>query len=92
MANDNSKLTPVCGHLEPDLNQAFDAWRRAQEKIPTVSKGVAYLMRLGLRSEACRQQSKPEDAESRWQPAPENARPAERGHRKQPKPETTITA
>jgi hypothetical protein len=54
MANDNSKLTPVSGHLEPDLSHDFDTWRRAQPKIPTVSKGVAYLMRLGLQVEARR--------------------------------------
>ena len=57
MANDNQKSIPVCSHFEPDLNQAFDAWRRTQKKIPTISKGVAYLTRLGIETE---RGSKPE--------------------------------
>ncbi|WP_315730204.1 hypothetical protein [Bradyrhizobium sp. SZCCHNRI2010] len=46
---------PIAAHLPADLHDQFDAWRRSRAKIPTVSKGVSELMKLGLQVEARRQ-------------------------------------
>jgi hypothetical protein len=65
MANDPKPArVPIAAHLPADLHDDFDAWRRSRPKIPTVSRGVGELMRIGLQAEARRKAKTAPTAES----------------------------
>jgi hypothetical protein len=59
MAKDDKSIA-VCSHFKPHQYQALDAWRRAQDKIPSASESVAYLTGIGIEADRRRKQYEPE--------------------------------